>query len=173
MVLVSRSVRACHPCGRSRGAKWRGGEESNLPRCSWEVVRHGLSAESRMGELEPPGLHSNATPHHAPRYLLIEFFISTPIRVTTPEKRPISPPIETAADAETVTLSPKTVTCQISCRGYRRSEASAKQSNGACGNANWIGLPCRDYEGRNANYRCGVRCETNQVARKHGFVRLL
>jgi hypothetical protein len=30
--------------------KWCGGEESNLPRCSWEVVRQGLGADPRMGE---------------------------------------------------------------------------------------------------------------------------
>lgn len=70
-----------------------------------------------MGE-QPPGLYSNATPHHTPTYFLIESFISAPVTTPTTAESLVTPPIETATDATTVAFSPKTDTHRIRTVGY-------------------------------------------------------
>lgn len=80
---------------------WRGGIEP--PALLWGSDALGVCAGSRMGGSVPPGLHSNATPHHTPINNVIGLFMSASILRKANVERLIIPPNETAAETITVT----------------------------------------------------------------------
>jgi hypothetical protein len=87
----------------------------NLPHRSWEGNAIKFQCYLSVGGAKPPGLHSNATPHQTLaylEYLAIRFFIVVTSEIETRAAIAIAetfttPPIEIAAETNSVALTPK------------------------------------------------------------------